>query len=347
MLILNDLHVGVNRSGGTTPQSQAALRDYLRDWLKVTLQGEIGTITINGDLFDSFTVDPREVLDVATIFTDWMQTSPFCEINLIAGNHDHNPRGDKLSSFHLLCHILAMTSFRKRVNVFDKGFDFVGPGVWCIPHMPNQALFNLEIEKAIDKPEDAKYLLLHCNYKNGFAENSDHSLNLSDDQVGALMKAGWNLVLGHEHVGYRLRGGRVIVVGNQIPSSVADCIGDEFKQAVRITEEGVECVPTWDHLGNYIETNWRDLGDLDGYQFIRVTGEATALEAADVIKTVSKLRQRSEAFVITNAVKIEGHAMSEEMTEASIESIKSFDILASILAELDEREQEVVKGLLK
>jgi hypothetical protein len=60
-----------------------------------------------------------------------------------------------------------------------------------------------------------------------------------------------------------------------------------------------------------------------------------------------RLRQRSDAFVITNAVKIEGHSMSEEMAETSIESIKSFDILASILAELNEQEQEVVKGLLK
>jgi DNA repair exonuclease SbcCD nuclease subunit len=347
MLCINDLHIGVNRSGGTTPQSQAALRDSIRDWLKVTLQGEIGTITINGDLFDSFTVDPREVLDVATIFTDWMQTSPFCEINLIAGNHDYNPRGDKLSSFHLLCCVLAMTPFRKRVNVFDKGLDFVGPGVWCIPSMPNQALFDLEIEKAVKNPEGDKYLLLHCNYKNGFAENSDHSLNINDDQVGALMRAGWDLILGHEHQGYDLRGGRVVVVGNQVPSSIADCLGNKTKRMVRITDDGLKFEETWVADGSYIEANWRDLPDLDGYQFIRVTGDATALEAADVIKVVSKLRQRSEAFVITNAVKIEGHSMSEEMAETSIESIKSFDILASILAELNEQEQEVVKGLLK
>jgi hypothetical protein len=26
VLVINDLHIGVNRAGGTTPQSQAALR---------------------------------------------------------------------------------------------------------------------------------------------------------------------------------------------------------------------------------------------------------------------------------------------------------------------------------
>ena len=35
----------------------------------------------------------------------------------------------------------------------------------------------------------------------------------------------------------------------------------------------------------------------------RVVGDATANEAADVIKAVSQLRQRHEAFVITNAVR--------------------------------------------
>jgi len=39
--------------------------------------------------------------------------------------------------------------------------------------------------------------------------------------------------------------------------------------------------------------------------------------------------------------------MSDEMTKTSIESIKSFDVVGSIMAELNEREQETVKGLLK
>jgi DNA repair exonuclease SbcCD nuclease subunit len=347
MLCINDLHLGVCRAGGTTPQSQAALRDNLRLFLAHTLGSENGGVTVNGDLFDSFTVDTNEVVKTAVIFTSWLEGGSARTLNLISGNHDYNPRGDKLSSFHLLTHILDMSTVGHRVFVFDDGIERVGGSVWCIPSMPNQALFDIEIEKATNKPESAKYLLLHCNYKNGFAENSDHSLNINDDQVGALMRAGWDLILGHEHQPYDLRGGRVVVVGDQVPSSIADCLGNKTKRMVRVTDEGLKFEETWSAEGSYVEANWRDLPDLDGYQFIRVTGDATALEAADVIKVVSKLRQRSEAFVVSSAVKIEGHSMSEEMAETSIESIKSFDILASILAELNEQEQEVVKGLLK
>lgn len=346
MLIISDLHVGVNRTGGTTPQSQAALRDYLRNWLEEMLHKESDGVTINGDLFDGFTVDTNEVVKVARIFIDWLGGCSNGSLNLIAGNHDYNPRGDKLSSFHLLCHILAMSDVARDVRVFDQGFTQIERNLWCIPHMPNQELFNLEITNAIEGNGRGNYLLLHCNYKNGFAENSDHSLNIDDEQVGALMRAGWTLILGHEHVGYTLREGRVIVVGNQIPSSVSDCLGEKEKFALHLDCGKVKKVSTWRPDGSFIEADWRELPDLTGYQFIRVTGDASAMEAADVIKTIAKLRQTSDAFVISSAVKIEGHAMSEDMTKESIESIRAFDVVGAILGELTEPEQAVVKGLL-
>jgi len=104
-------------------------------------------------------------------------------------------------------------------------------------------------------------------------------------------------------------------------------------------------IPAWDHLNSYIEADWRDLTNIDGYNFIRVVGNATALEAAAVIKAVSQLRQRSEAFVITNSVKVEGQDMT--MNTESIESIKAFDVMGAIYAELNEREIETVKELMK
>lgn len=347
MLIINDLHIGVNRSGGTTPQSQAALRKYLLDNLAGILDKESGPVAINGDIFDGFTVDTNDVVKAAIIFVDWLNEHSGALLGLVAGNHDYNPRGEKLSSFHLLAHMLAMSTVHSKVAVYDKGLAHISDNVWCIPHMPNQDLFNMEIAKAVPVGKPGQYLLLHCNYKNGFSENSDHSLNLSDDQVGALMKAGWTLLLGHEHIGYSLRGGRVVVAGNQFPSSVSDCLGDPDKFATRITDAGLQFERTWTAEGNYSAVDWRELTDLDGLQFIRVTGDATATEAADVIKVVSRLRQTHDAFVIANSVKIEGHTMSEEMEKTSIESIKSFNVEAAIMAELNEREQETVKGLRK
>ena len=346
MIILNDLHLGVTRSGGTTPQSQTALRDYLRTCLVLCLEDHAGQhVVINGDLFDSFQVETSEVIAAHKIFSRHLEREG--RLTLIMGNHDASAKGDKVSSFHLLAHILESTD-PDSVDVVDhtRGFSFIGDGVFAISHCMNQALFDLELAKAAKHEGEGRHLLLHCNYKNGFAENSDHSLNINDEQVGALMRAGWTLVLGHEHQGYTLRGGRVIVVGNQFPSSVADCIGDPEKHLL-VIDGGHEFVCTWDAPNSYIEADWRNLADIENYQynFIRVVGNATALEAAAVIKAVSQLRQRSDAYVITNSVKVEGQDMT--MNTESIESIKAFDVLSAIYSELNEREIETVKELMK
>lgn len=344
MLIINDLHIGVNRAGGTTPQSQAALREYLRDGLRTLLEGEEEIVVVNGDLFDSFDVGNFEVIKTAKIFFDWLNKNKSGNLYFIAGNHDWQPKAEKVSSFNTLCYMLQ---FSGRSTWFGSvGFSHVYENVSCIAHMPNQEMFNTEIAKAVEFDGKGRYLLLHCNYKNSFAENSDHSLNLCDEQVGALMEAGWSLVLGHEHIGRSFRGGRVIIVGNQFPSSVVDCIGDEDKQCLRIVEGKMHLERTWSSYENYAEVDWKDLNVSDKYQFIRVIGEATAAESAEVIKAVSKLRQTHDAFVITNAVKIEGCDLSEELS-SSVEDIKVFDVVGAIMTELTEQEQIVVKGLLE
>jgi hypothetical protein len=346
MLVINDLHLGVQRSGGTTPQSQFNLRYSLRESVRRLIDNEMGEVTVNGDLFDGFTVDVVEVVSVYEIFADWLQDVGARDLNLVQGNHDWNPRGDKLSSFHLLGHFLQ-ARFGKRVRIFDKGYAHVSNNVCCIPHMPNQELFNMEVTKAIAEGGDGCFLLLHCNYKNGFAENSDHSLNLGDDQVGSLIKAGWNLVLGHEHQGYELRGGKVKVVGNQFPSSVADCLGNFQKKALRINGEKSSYVETWESRRSFAMVDWQE-DNVPVAQFIRFTGEATAAQAADVISRISKFRQNcgDDIFVVTNAVKIEGCAAAEEMAADSIENIKAFDVMGAIFENLEPKEIEVVKELI-
>jgi len=349
-LIISDLHIGVQRAGGTTPQSQQALRDYLRNSLESLLATENEWVIVNGDLFDKFTVDTSEVLLTCEIFYRWLGERPSAKLTLISGNHDWSPRGNDVSSFHLLAAMLQMSGVGHDVEVRDhtNGLSRVDAsrGVFCVPHMPNQALFDAEIQNAAVTLGKDRYLLLHCNYKNTFADHSDHSLNLSDDQVGALMEAGWSLIIGHEHIGYSLRGGRVLVVGNQFPSSVLDCLGNQTKHAVRLTDKGVELVQTWSRDGFYLEVDWRQIKEGAGADFIRVTGEATSAEAAEVIKAISTLRQTSDAFVITNAVKVAGHDMSGEKAAESIENLKAFDVLSAIYENLNEAEVDTVRGLL-
>lgn len=346
MLIISDLHIGVQRSGGTTPQSQQALRDYLRSGLESLLAKEHKWVIVNGDLFDNFTVDTAEVIFTCQIFYRWLDSHPYSGLTLIAGNHDWSPRGNSVSSFHLLAAMLGLSNVADQVHSIShhNGYTEVyGNKVWAIPHMPNQDLFNAEIEKAVAVQAEGKYLLLHCNYKNTFAEHSDHSLNLSDEQVGALMVSGWSLIIGHEHIGYNLRGGRVLVVGNQFPSSVSDCLGNKEKCAVRLRDSGLEMVNTWSRDGHYLEVDWRQIEGA-GADFIRVTGEATSLEAAEVIKAISTLRQTSDAFVISSNVKILG-PNSLETAAISLEDLKNFDILAEICGYCSTKEQEVIRDL--
>jgi len=349
VLVINDLHIGVNRAGGTTPQSQAALRDYLRSGLEAMLNTAGRDVIINGDLFDSFSVDVSEVVNTAKILANWLDNGYQNNLHLVAGNHDWSPKGDKMSSFHLLAYMLSLPTHNEdwgSVRVYDSGFQRINNFVYCIPHMPNQDLFNAEVAKAAEMDGKGMQLLLHCNYNNHFANNSDHSLNLDEEQTAALLRAGWTLVFGHEHVGRTLHGGRVIIVGNPFPSSVIDCIGDVDKHCLRIQGGSPQLEHTWSAHENYIEADWKDLKIPDHYKFIRVIGEASAAESAEVIKAVSKLRQSHSAYVITNAVKIEGCDLSNELA-GSIEDIKVFDVVGAIMSELTEQEQNVVKGLLQ
>lgn len=349
MLVISDLHLGVDRQAGTTPLTQVKLREYLQSWLVEFLQEhKTDHLCINGDLFDKFSVDPMEVIRVFNTFADWLNDTKGI-LTLIAGNHDSNPRGDKVSSFALLTHFLQR-QFPKHVNVINvgDGFTRVWEETWAVPHMENQDTFDLALQAAIDSGEHG-FLLLHANVMSTFCENSDHSLNVSEAQIDALIAAGWTLVFGHEHVGKTLKGRKVIVVGNQIPSSIVDCIGDSDKHALVLDENHYTLFPTWcaDWPDGFEEVAWHDLAFFDSNKkFIRVTGDCSAEQAADMVNAVAKFRQRSTAFVVGNAVRVAGMAEMDELASLSMENVSKFDVMGALLETLDEREQEVVKGLV-
>lgn len=350
MLIINDLHLGAVRKGGTTPATQVATRNYLQDSLRAfILATEDHHIVINGDLFDTFTVEHAEVVAAYTTLSSWLSRDDRNTLTLIQGNHDANPRGDKLSSFHLLCHFLVAHFGAHVVRVIDKGFTQVESGIHAIPHMPNQDLFDMEIDKAVEAA-CGKYLLLHCNYCSTFAEHSDHSLNLSAAQVTALADAGWHLILGHEHQARSLP--HATIVGNQWPSSISDCLShgsaqkDGKKGALRIADGELVKLPTWSALNDYIEMDWRELDAEASQRFIRITGDASSAEAEAAMTAIARFRQKSPALIVGNAVKVEGVSAIEGFEGSIQESVKSFDVLSALLAELTPPEAEVVRGLM-
>jgi metallophosphoesterase superfamily enzyme len=343
MLILNDTHIGVKRQGGTTPITQSKLRDAIIDKFKsLIFDSEDEHIVINGDLFDGFTVDSSEVIKVYSILTKAMSYGK--HIHLIAGNHDWNPRGNSLSSFHLLCFFME-SSHKFTFTMHDDGFSNVHGNVFCIPHMKNQDAFNAELDKALKYVgEYARFLLLHCNNDNKFAENSDHSLNLSYEKRVELIEAGWTIILGHEHANYQ--GDRFYITGCQYPTSVSDCIKGQIKYAMRIVDNEVTFFETFSG-SEFAQIDWRNAHTIDnGYKFLRIVGDCLASEASEMINAVSKLRRDHDAYVIGNGVKVEGMSQMDDLTNLSVESIEKFDVKAALFDELTEREIEIVKGLL-
>lgn len=346
MLVINDLHIGTKRQAGATPASQAGLREYIYAEVDNLLHlANHDHIVVNGDLFDGFSVETADVIRTYGLFMDAVNRGN--RLTLIMGNHDASAKGDRVSSFHLLAHFLCASSSKVRVIDHTNGLTCIDEAkrVYAISHCLNQDLFNLEIDKVVEMDGASRVLLLHCNVKNVWAQNSDHSLDLDDQQLGALMRAGWTLVVGHEHQHRTLREGRVVVSGNQIVTSIADVLGSTQKFYTTITDK-VEAVPWLDVADIYAEINWTDLDDAPDLPFLRVTGTATAEQAAEVVAAVAKLRQRSDAYVISNAVKIDGVADFEALSEISFDSIAKVDVLALLLEELNEQERETVRGLL-
>jgi len=350
-VIISDLHFGVSRVAGTTPASRIALKKYLIDkassFIETHCQGS--NLIILGDLFDGFTVDESDVLEVFILLNNYLETSTGT-LFLIGGNHDWNPRGDKTSSFHLLSGILKQ---RDGVVIVDKGLVCLDKNIYVIPHVANQDIFDIELESALSaiaklvKFNDEKsFLLLHANCNSPFATHSDHSLNVNLEWIHKFRDAGITLIFAHEHQKKEFDG--VVCLGNQFPSSISDCIGNRNKYAHVISGDELKSIKTWQREDSFVECDWQDLADLDGeHQFIRVVGHAESEQAEAVINALATARRTSTAFIISNAVQIGDMAEMDGLSEMNANEIKAFDVLAALLDELTEREQDVVRKLLE
>lgn len=335
LTIISDLHIGAERAAGTTPLTAWQMRQYLLEEFKALVDNAQGSLMILGDLFDTGHVP------MADLLSTWNILAARCfaghELILVQGNHDLEKTLTKLSSFQFLCKLLE-GAYPQRVQVIDQPTALPRYGAYVVPHLANQDLFNTALS-AVPK---CAYLMVHCNFNNNFAIESDHSLNMSVEQAAAVPAK--HIIFAHEHQAKVAINGKVYIAGNQFPSSIADCLGNDAKYMTLLTEAGIQKIETWNRKGEYIEQDWRDLKD-QGHKFIRVVGEASATEAADVVSAIAKFRNKSKALVITNAVKVEGAADGEQI-QITLEQVKSFNVLEALLECLDEREQEVVKGLL-
>lgn len=352
-LIINDLHLAVQRVGGTTPASAQALREYGHaQYLRLINKAKDGdTVIVNGDLTDIYDAPLADALELYSATAHWLEANPYNHMVWAQGNHDLSRDSRRMGTVGFVGRLLQ-SRCPDRFFLIEKPTLLDGE-IYVIPHLVNQALFDLEVSRV---PPQAEYVLMHCNFSNPFAAEAEHSLNLSNEQAQSLIERGHTLILGHEHQGRTLLNGKLIVVGNQFPSSVSDCLShgdaqsDGTKNLLRITQvEGPELVQTWSpdvSQGWYQDVNWRDLDTVrDGQGFVRVSGLAQADEASAVVKAIAALRSRSEAFVITNTVRVATTDTGD--VEESLESFKSVNVMDWLLETLDPAEQAVVRQMMK
>ncbi len=339
LTVINDTHLGAQRRAGTTPASAQALTQFTEQQFIELLDGARGDLLILGDLFDTYNVPLRTVLFAFFELSRWLDMNEGFTLHLVPGNHDLSKDSSKMSSLQFLARLFEKD---KRVVYYDKpGFLRDLDGMYVIPHLPNQDQFNL----ALEETPKCTLLFVHANYDNGFAAESDHSLNVSKEQAEALPCE--QVVFAHEHHRRTELDGKVWIIGNQIPTSVADCLGSGFKSSLFVDDDKA----TWQELFIDVDDiferiDWRNLAAAEGKHFIRVEGDASAQEAAAVIDTIAKFRRMSDAFVITNSVKIDGVTLNEEAATAIADAQGKIDILGAVLETLTEEEQTVVKTCL-
>lgn len=348
MIFINDIHIAPNRTGGTTPLTHATLNEYVHQQFEklLDLPNGDGAVIIGGDLFDGYLVPNAALLRTYSAIGQRLTRGHIKTLALSRGNHDLSKDTTKLSSFDLLGALL-LDSYPEQVTVITEPTMTYWEGAygWVIPHAPNQDIHDMWIDLVVAEP--TPFVFLHCNYDSGFAAESDHSLNVTKEQCASLEAAGVQKILfAHEHQqGTRPNG--VIIVGNQICTSVSDCLGNSYKRALRFDGAKISEIKTWEDKGSYFECDWSKLDQIpETAQFVRVKGEATDEQAAAVLEGISKLRKKHSAFVITNAVVVNGRALDVSAFDA-VEQVQQFDVTEFLFANLKPEQVDYLKPMLK
>lgn len=330
--VISDLHLGVQRSAGTTPLTAWNLRQsMLKQAADLIDTCRDSDLMILGDLFDSTSVPMSDWLATFQMLQDRCSYSPR-HTYLVGGNHDYPKTDTTLSSFQLLCAVLTDLNPGKVTAIHAPQMT---PHGYVIPSLANQDL----MDQALANVPTCEVVYLHVNYDNKFAAQSDQSLNLSPEQ--AELCPARNIIIAHEHQTRKV--GKVWIPGNQIVSSVSDCLGSDAKR-MTIVEKGQ---PRFEVLYPihevFEEISWSELRHSDK-AFIRITGAALTNEAPDVVTAISNYRKSSNAFVVSNAVKILTEDGSDVFAK-SLESVKAFDVMAALRAFLTPEEYSVVESL--
>lgn len=327
---ISDIHAGAVRSAGTTPTTRQTLRERILLKLESLLPDQ-GDLLIGGDLFDATHIAASDLFATYGILTRWLTAHPNSYLYSSRGNHDCASSSNVMSSFDLLGKLLTM-HFPDRYVHIDK--PTATPHGYVIPHMPNQVLF----DDAIAAVPECDFLFVHCNISNCFAAQSDHSLNLSLEQIAACKAK--QIVCAHEHHGRTL--GKVTIPGNQIGSSVSDWLSPGDKQYAVIRDGKLTLHTCARRADEFAEMPWNDLKPSTA-PFIRISGEATAAQASEALAAVAAYRRTSEALVVANAVKVQAAEGAD--FEDAVADMKGYDVMSMLREVLEPNEVKILEGL--
>ena len=331
LTILNDVHIGVTRNAGTTPASQQALREYIRHRFEELLPKQ-GDLMILGDLFDTSNVPMLEVLETYKVLTSWLGASQ-AKLYNVAGNHDLSKTSSILSSFQFLGALLSMSHPERYVHIERPTLTPYG---YVIPHLTNQQVFNAVLNgvSAVDR------LFVHVNIDNQFAAQSDHSLNLSAEQIEKLPVQ--QIICAHEH--HKRHLGKVVIPGNQVAGSVADWLGGQDKYMAVIENGNLDLVTTSRRADEYEEISWDSIPETTDTRFVRVVGQVPAESMSAVLSSINKLRLLSKSLIVSNATTVET-ADGNVVFSDSRETVNSFSLLGTLRKHLSPAEIQILESL--
>lgn len=307
MIIFSDPHLGLNRKSHTIKGSSEALKNSIALQFSSFMQNYFDeSIVCAGDLFDTFSNTEQTILKAYPI-------ADKCDV-ILAGNHDLKNTTDSVSSLDLLQELCPGTTIVKPEK-FEEPFILSGRldrmDFLFIPHQGSQAIFDDAVAMACDEggmySESGKFraVFLHCNYDNDLANNSDASLNITSEQVDKLLEFCDYVFIGHEHHPAKLKGGRLIIIGNPHPTSFSDISN---KYVYLLTEDDLEVIEVWSEDTGYLKVNYDPAEEIpvisDGVGFIDIEGEIESKDAANLSRYIAQIWKESEAFMVRNKVSI-------------------------------------------
>lgn len=302
-----DPHLGLSRSGNTTPRSSEKLRDRLFEQVEDIISRRGYKICL-GDMFDTFSNNEHVLTRALAIFSGTSLT--------LSGNHDVVNQADKVGSLKMLdqAHYRLLGSSRALFSDFGRPCAFSWPlpaesvHVVAVPHVASQSLFEQSLDEAmetkIDRYHGGSMLLLHCNYDISEDWATETTLNLTPGRATQLLGKFDYIMLGHEHAPAEHLDGRLIVLGNTFPTSLGD-ISD--KRIAHMDEGKLRFEKIWDASLGYAEFAHDQIPESTDVSFARVKGEVDPADMLEMTQAINRMWKRSpDLYCLKVDAKIKG-----------------------------------------